>query len=85
MFGTFMVGRNGSGSACRFWHLSLRQLSDDDPLGARVTRIKTNLGLDQSDQEALIQAADQLVQQALDRAEGPNRVNQVSHRTTGKE
>lgn len=85
MFGTFMVGRNGSGSACRFWHLSLRQLPDHDPLGARVTRIKTNLGLDQSDQEALIQAAEHVVQQALDRAEGPNRVNQVSHRTTGKE
>lgn len=85
MFGTFMVGRNGSGSACRFWHLSLRQLPDHDPLGARVTRIKTNLGLDQSDQAALIQAAEHVVQQALDRAEGPNRASQVSHRTTGKE
>jgi predicted acylesterase/phospholipase RssA len=85
MFSTFMVGRNGSGSACRFWHLSLRQLPDHDPLGARVTRIKTNLGLDQSDQEALIQAAEHVVQQALDRAEGPNRVSQVLPRTIGKE
>lgn len=85
MFGTFTVGRNGSGSACRFWHLSLRQLPDDDPLGARVTRIKTSLGLDPADQEALVRAAARLIQQTLREAEGQDIVNMLLRRTTGKE
>lgn len=63
MFSTFTV--NGSQSVCTFWHLALRQLPDTDPLGAKVTRIKTNLGLEQADQEALIRAARQLVAQSL--------------------
>ena len=63
MFGTFTV--NGSQSVCTFWHLALRQLPEDDPLGAKVTRIKTNLGLEQADQEALIRAAHQLIEQSL--------------------
>lgn len=84
MFGAFTVGRNGSDSTCRFWHLSLRQLPEDDPLGARVTRIKANLGLDPADQEALIRAAERLVQQALGGAEGRNRVSLFWQQTTGK-
>jgi NTE family protein len=63
MFGTFTV--NGTRSPCTFWHLSLRQLPDDDPLGTKVTRIKTSLGLDQADQEALAQAALRLVEQGI--------------------
>jgi predicted acylesterase/phospholipase RssA len=63
MIGTFTV--NGSQSACTFWHLALRQLPEDDPLGVKVTRIKTNLGLEQADQDALIRAARQLIEQSL--------------------
>jgi hypothetical protein len=63
MFSTFAV--NGSQSVCTFWHLALRQLPEDDPLGAKVTRIKTNLGLEQADQDALILAARQLIEQSL--------------------
>jgi len=63
MFGAFTV--NGGESACSFWHLALRQLPDDDPLGAKAARIKTNFGLDQADQDALIQAAHQLTEQGM--------------------
>lgn len=63
MFSTFTV--NGSQSVCTFWHLALRQLPEDDPLGAKVTRIKTNLGLEQADQDALIRAARQLIEQGV--------------------
>lgn len=63
MFGTFTV--NGSQSVCTFWHLALRQLSDEDPLGAKVTRIKTSLGLEQVDQDALIRVARQLIEQGI--------------------
>ena len=59
MFSTFTV--NGGQSVCTFWHLALRQLSDDDPVGVKVTRIKTSLGLEQVDQDALIRAARQLI------------------------
>ena len=61
MFGTFQVGMNGSGGTCRFWHIALRQLPDSDPLGDRVTHIKTNLGLPAEDQAALVTAAARLV------------------------
>lgn len=63
MFSTFTV--NGSQSVCTFWHLALRQLPDADPLGARVTRIKTSFGLEATDQEALIRAAHQLIEQGI--------------------
>lgn len=63
MFGTFAVGSNGMGGTCHFWHIALRQLPDGDPLGARVTGIKTNLGLSAEDQAALIEAAARLVGQ----------------------
>lgn len=61
MFGTFRVGSNGNGGTCLFWHIALRQLPDSDPLGDRVTHIKTNLGLSADDQGALIAAAARLV------------------------
>ena len=61
MLGTFRVGQDGTGGACRFWHVALRQLPDSDPLGDRVTHIKTNLGLSADDQAALIAAAARLV------------------------
>lgn len=61
MFGTFQVGMNGQGGTCRFWHIALRQLPDSDPLGDRVTHIKTNLGLSAEDQSALVTAAARLV------------------------
>ncbi|MCS6292304.1 MAG: patatin-like phospholipase family protein [Nitrospira sp.] len=63
MFSTFTV--NGSQSVCTFWHLALRQLPDADPLGARVTRIKTSFGLEATDQDALIRAAHQLIEQGI--------------------
>ncbi|THJ24264.1 MAG: hypothetical protein CAF44_001065 [Nitrospira sp. CG24D] len=63
MFSTFTV--NGSQSVCTFWHLALRQLPDADPLGARVTRIKTSFGLESTDQDALIRAARQLIEQGV--------------------
>jgi predicted acylesterase/phospholipase RssA len=63
MFSTFTV--NGSQSVCTFWHLALRQLPDADPLGARVTRIKTSFGLESTDQDALIRAARQLIEQGI--------------------
>ena len=63
MFSTFTV--NGSQSVCTFWHLALRQLPDADPLGARVTRIKTSFGLESTDQDALISAARQLIEQGI--------------------
>ncbi len=68
MFSTFTV--NGNQSVCTFWHLALRQLPEDDPLGAKVTRIKTNLGLEQADQDALIHAARQLIDQSLNAPQG---------------
>lgn len=61
MFGTFRVGLNGNGGTCRFWHIALRQLPGSDPLGDRVTYIKTNLGLSTEDQAALVTAAARLV------------------------
>ena len=61
MFGTFRVGLNGGGGTCHFWHVALRQLPDSDPLGARVTGIKTNLGLTAEDQASLVEAAARLV------------------------
>jgi predicted acylesterase/phospholipase RssA len=83
MFSTFTV--NGSQSACTFWHLALRQLSDDDPLGAKVTRIKTSLGLEQADQEALIRAAHQLMEQGImtlqDESLGPAFLHDLGNRT----
>jgi predicted acylesterase/phospholipase RssA len=63
MFGTFQVGVNGVSGTCHFWHIALRQLPESDPLGARVTRIKTNLGLSAEDQASLAEAAARLVAQ----------------------
>ncbi len=63
MFGTFTV--NGSRAVCTFWHLALRQLPEDDPLGAKVTSIKTSLGLEQADQDALIRAARRLIERSI--------------------
>ncbi|HET6846653.1 MAG TPA: patatin-like phospholipase family protein [Anaerolineales bacterium] len=63
MFGTFGVGSNGAGGTCHFWHIALRQLAESDPLGARVTGIKTNLGLSAEDQASLVEAAARLVAQ----------------------
>lgn len=84
MFSTFTV--NGSQSVCTFWHLALRQLPDDDPLGMQVTRIKTSLGLEQADQEALIRAAHQLMEQGIktlrDEASGPSFLRDLGSRTT---
>jgi hypothetical protein len=57
------VGSNGGGGTCNFWHIALRQLPDSDPLGARVTGIKTNLGLSTEDQASLVEAAARLVAQ----------------------
>ncbi len=59
-FGRFRVGLNGNGGTCRFWHIALRQLPDNDALGNRVTHIKTNLGLSADDQAALVAAATKL-------------------------
>ena len=61
MLGIFRVGLNGAGGTCHFWHIALRQLPDSDPLGARVTGIKTNLGLSAEDQTSLVEAAARLV------------------------
>ena len=63
-FGAFRTGGKTGGGSCRFWHLALRQLSEHDTLGGRVTRIKTNLGLERADQEDLASAARILVDQA---------------------
>ncbi len=63
-FGSFRTGHEAGGDSCRFWHLALRQLSDDEALGVRVTRIRTNLGLERADQEDLARAARILVDQA---------------------
>jgi hypothetical protein len=63
MFGTFGVGSSGAGGTCHFWHIALRQLAESDPLGARVTGIKTNLGLSAEDQASLVEAAARLVAQ----------------------
>ena len=79
MFSMFPV--NGSQSACTFWHLALRQLPDTDPLGARVTRIKTSFGLEETDQAALIHAAHQLIEQgrktAREARDGPAFLREV--------
>jgi hypothetical protein len=61
MIGTFQVGVNGVSGTCHFWHIALRQLPESDPLGARVTGIKTNLGLSAEDQASLVEAAARLV------------------------
>ncbi|MEQ1794545.1 MAG: patatin-like phospholipase family protein [Nitrospira sp.] len=82
MFSTFAV--NGSQSACTFWHLALKQLSDDDPLGAKVTRIKTSLGLERADQDDLIRAAHQLMEQGMkslrDEGVGPVFLRELANR-----
>jgi predicted acylesterase/phospholipase RssA len=59
MFSEFAVG-HGPGR-CRFWHLALRQLSEEDPLEAQAVRTPTNLGLDREEQERLRIAAARLV------------------------
>ncbi|MBS0169615.1 MAG: patatin-like phospholipase family protein [Nitrospira sp.] len=69
-FGTFRVGEDGGGGSCRFWHVALRQLPDSDPLGERVTHIKTNLGLSADDQAALIAAAGRLVAKGREEMKG---------------
>jgi hypothetical protein len=61
MFGKLSVGRGGVKGTCDFWHVALRRLAVNDPLGARVTRLKTNLGLSPDDQAALAVAAARLV------------------------
>jgi predicted acylesterase/phospholipase RssA len=68
MFGSFTVGQESRSSRCSFWHLALRQLPDSDPLGASVTRIKTNLGIEKEDQDALVIAAGKLIERG--RTEG---------------
>ena len=68
-FGGFPVGRNGLSGVCRFWHIALRRLAESDPLGARVTHIKTNLGLSVEDQAALALAAARLVGEGRAEAE----------------
>ncbi|MGZ9189617.1 MAG: patatin-like phospholipase family protein [Nitrospira sp.] len=70
MFGTFPVGLNGVSGTCHFWHIALRQLPDSDPLGARVTGIKTNLGLSAEDQASLVEAAARLVAQGREAMTG---------------
>ncbi|MDP3092625.1 MAG: hypothetical protein Q8N04_18265 [Nitrospira sp.] len=83
MFSTFPV--NGSQSACTFWHLALRQLPDTDPLGARVTRIKTSFGLESTDQDALIRAAHHLIEQGIqtlhDEGAGPAFLRDIGNQT----
>lgn len=66
MVGTFQVGPAGAGGLCHFWHIALRQLPESDSLGARVTAIKTNLGLTAEDQALLIEAAARLVSAGRD-------------------
>jgi hypothetical protein len=68
MFGSFTVEQEGRSGRCSFWHIALRQLPDSDPLGAFVTRIKTNLGIEKEDQDALVIAAVKLIERG--RAEG---------------
>ena len=60
MFSEFAVGQ-GAGR-CRFWHIALRQLSDDDPAEAQIARIPTNLGLDPNERDWLRVAASRLVE-----------------------
>ena len=49
--------------------VALRQLPDTDALGARVTRIETNLGLGQADQAALVAAAKRLMERGQSEAQ----------------
>ncbi|MDF0642692.1 MAG: patatin-like phospholipase family protein [Nitrospira sp.] len=65
-FGRFAVGTDNRQGSCSSWHLALRQLPDDDPLGAKVTRIETSLKIDVEDQQALIAAAKRLVEESLE-------------------
>lgn len=54
--------RIGSGSSrCTFWHVSLRQLPREEPLGRIVTQIPTELRMAAADREALERAARWLV------------------------
>ena len=82
-FSTFPV--NGSQSACTFWHLALRQLPDTDPLGVQVTKIKTSFGLESTDQDALIRAAHQLIEQGIqtlqDEGAGPAFLRDIGNQT----
>jgi len=63
----------------------MRQLQDDDPLGVKVTRIKTSLGLEQVDQDALIRAAHQLMGRGIktlrDEAIGPTFLRDIGNQT----
>jgi hypothetical protein len=81
-FGSFSV--NGNGYQCRLWHVALRQLQDNDPLGARVTRIQTNLGLSQEDQAALIAAAKRLVEESQTAAQDSDSWAQVLGPAAGR-
>ena len=69
-FGTFRIGQDGVGGLCQFWHVALRQLPDSDPLGDHVTHIRTNLGLSNEDQTALIAAAARLVAKGREEMNG---------------
>lgn len=67
MFGEFVVGEGPS--RCRFWHVALRQLSEDDPFAVRIVRTATNLGLDAEERERLQVAAARLVQRGRQAAQ----------------
>lgn len=60
MFGEFAVGHGPS--RCRFWHVALRQLSDNDPFEAQAARTPTNLGLDREERDRLRVAAGRLIE-----------------------
>ncbi len=60
-FGEFEI--NGSENRCRFWHIALRHIPDKDPLGEKLSQIKTKFNIEEEEQNALFEAARLLVQE----------------------
>ena len=60
-FGEFEI--NGSENRCRFWHIALRHIPDKDPLGEKLSQIKTKFNIEEEEQNALFEAARRLVQE----------------------
>lgn len=58
---------DSGGSHCHFWHIALRHFEGDE----RAARIGTNFGLESWEEELLIRAGAQVVQQGIETREAP--------------
>ncbi len=82
IFETFSI--DGGNNSCQFWHIALRHLPQDDPLGIQVTTIETDFRIDPSDQQALIKAAKRLVQEGVEKGKRSEKISFLFSHTERK-